>query len=102
MSEPGANSPDAVLFAPLLANRWARVQTATGQDAIEKTFTFSDFIAAFGFMTRAALWAEKWDHHPDWHNSYNRVTVLLTSHDSGGLTARDARLAGKLDQLTEI
>ena len=67
--------------------------------ALSKTFTFEDFPHAFGFMTRAAIYAEKWDHHPDWSNSYNTVKVNLTTHDVGGLSALDAKLARKLDQL---
>ena len=52
-------------------------------------------------MTRAALWAEKWNHHPDWSNSYNRVTISLTTHDVGGLSSLDAKLARKMDQIRE-
>ena len=70
-----------------------------GRDAIEKTFKFKNFIEAFGFMTRAAIWAEKWNHHPEWENVYNRVTVTLTTHDVGGLSSLDAKLARKLDSL---
>jgi 4a-hydroxytetrahydrobiopterin dehydratase len=51
-------------------------------------------------MTRAAIWAEKWDHHPEWSNTYNRVTVVLTTHDVEGLSAQDAKLARKMDSLT--
>lgn len=60
-----------------------------GRDAIQKTFIFADFNAAFGFMTRAALYAEKLDHHPEWFNVYNRVEVTLSTHDAGGLTMLD-------------
>ena len=69
------------------------------RDAITKTFRFSSFIEAFGWMTRAAIWAEKWNHHPEWSNVYNRVDVTLTTHDAGGLTELDAKLARKMDQL---
>ncbi len=67
--------------------------------AIEKTYQFRNFIAAFGFMTEAALWAEKWNHHPEWSNVYNRVHVRLTTHDAGGLTQKDVQLATKMDAL---
>jgi 4a-hydroxytetrahydrobiopterin dehydratase len=68
-------------------------------NAITRTFTFKDFSAAFGFMARAALAAEKLDHHPDWTNVWNRVAVTLTTHDAGGLTALDMQLAGVLSAL---
>lgn len=61
--------------------------------AIERQFIFADFNAAFGFMTRVALYADKADHHPEWSNVYNRVTVTLTTHDAGGLSARDEAMA---------
>jgi 4a-hydroxytetrahydrobiopterin dehydratase len=69
------------------------------RDAVTKTFKFRNFVEAFGFMTRAALWAEKLNHHPEWTNVYNRVEVTLTTHDAGGLTELDVKLAGKLDAL---
>ncbi len=68
-------------------------------DAITRTFTFADFNEAFGFMTRAALVAEKMDHHPEWTNVYKTVTVTLTSHDAGGVTRRDIDLAGAMDKI---
>jgi 4a-hydroxytetrahydrobiopterin dehydratase len=67
------------------------------RDAIRKRFTFRDFGEAFAFMTRVALEAEKADHHPDWSNVWNRVDILLTTHDAGGLTARDVALATKIE-----
>lgn len=67
------------------------------QTAIEKQFTFRDFAEAFAYMTRIALIAEKMDHHPDWTNIYNTVSVRLSSHDAGGLTARDFGLAQAMD-----
>jgi 4a-hydroxytetrahydrobiopterin dehydratase len=70
---------------------------APARDAIVKTFRFKDFNAAFGFMTRIALAAEKLDHHPEWFNVYNRVDVLLTTHDADGVTALDVELAGIMD-----
>ena len=75
---------------------WTEVQ---GRDAIGKTFVFKDFNEAFGFMTRAALVAEKMDHHPEWANVYNRVDILLTTHDAGGLSERDAKLAEAIEAL---
>jgi 4a-hydroxytetrahydrobiopterin dehydratase len=65
----------------------------TGRDAIRKEFKFKDFNAAFAFMTRVALMAEKMDHHPEWFNVYNRVDVTLSTHDAGGLSERDVKLA---------
>jgi len=67
------------------------------RDAIVKTFTFADFNAAFGFMTRVALMADKLDHHPEWFNVYNRVEVLLATHDADGVTDLDVELAAFMD-----
>ena len=67
--------------------------------ALTRTFKFADFSQAFGFMTRAALYAEKADHHPEWFNVYNRVDVILTTHDAGGISARDAAMAEALDAM---
>lgn len=60
--------------------------------ALERTFRFADFNEAFGFMTRVAIYAEKADHHPEWFNVYNRVEITLTTHDAGGVSARDAAM----------
>jgi 4a-hydroxytetrahydrobiopterin dehydratase len=68
-------------------------------DAIHKSFKFKNFNAAFGFMTRVALLAEKLDHHPEWSNVWNKVEITLTSHDAGGLTQRDVTMAGAIDSL---
>lgn len=75
---------------------WA---AASGREAVCKTFRFKDFSAAFGFMTRAALKAEQLDHHPEWSNVYNRVDVVLTTHDAGGVTALDVAFAQFLDAI---
>ena len=73
---------------------WAPVP---GREAIGKVFRFADFNAAFGFMTRVALLADKADHHPEWSNVYNRVEVLLTTHDAGGVTEKDIAMARFID-----
>lgn len=67
------------------------------RDAIQRSFRFDDFTSAFGFMTMVALMAEKADHHPEWFNVYNRVDILLTTHDAKGLSHRDVMLARKID-----
>ncbi len=67
------------------------------RDAITKSFRFTDFVEAWGFMSRVAILAEKADHHPEWFNVYNRVDVLLTTHDCNGLSARDVTLAQAMD-----
>jgi 4a-hydroxytetrahydrobiopterin dehydratase len=75
---------------------WSEVQ---GRDAITKKFVFKDFNEAFGFMTRAALLAEKLDHHPEWFNVYKAVEVTLSTHDAGGLTELDVTLAEAMNTL---
>lgn len=85
-----------LMLSPLLAHGWAEV---AGRDAIAKTYAFGDFVSAFGFMTRAALWAEKMNHHPEWSNVYKTVAVTLSTHDAGGLTMKDIELARKMDAL---
>ena len=77
---------------------WSEVD---GRDAISRKFTFKDFNEAFGFMTRAALIAEKLDHHPEWFNVYNKVEVTLATHDAGGGTERDVKLAQEMDRLAQ-
>ena len=79
---------------PLLEDGWSMVD---GRDAIKKNFSFSDFNAAWGFMSRVALKAESMNHHPEWFNVYNRVEVTLSTHDCGGLSARDIKLAKFMD-----
>ena len=74
-------------------------RVATGdRPAIERSLRFTDFNAAFGFMTRVALMADKMEHHPEWSNVYNRVEVLLTTHDAGGVTELDMTLARFIDE----
>jgi 4a-hydroxytetrahydrobiopterin dehydratase len=75
---------------------WQKVE---GREAIAKSFKFKDFIAAFGFMTRAALHAEKLDHHPEWFNVYNRVDVTLATHSENGITELDIKLANKMNAI---
>jgi 4a-hydroxytetrahydrobiopterin dehydratase len=84
--------------AALLAQHpdWAAAREGK---AIARTFRFRDFSEAWGFMNRVALLAETQDHHPEWFNVYNRVEVTLTTHDAGGLSARDARMAAAIDAL---
>ena len=72
-----------------------------GRDAITRSFTFDDFSQAFAFMTQVALLAEKADHHPEWSNVYNRVEILLTTHDAGGLAGRDVEMAQAIDALVD-
>lgn len=81
---------------PLMKSGWSLVE---GRDAIEKKFVFSNFVDAFGFMSRSALWAEKWNHHPEWFNVYKTVEVTLSTHDVGGLSELDIKLANKMDEL---
>ncbi len=69
---------------------WSEIKD---RDAIHKSFKFKDFNAAWGFMCRIALMAEKMDHHPEWFNVYNRVDITLSTHDAGGITERDIKLA---------
>jgi 4a-hydroxytetrahydrobiopterin dehydratase len=75
---------------------WSQVP---GREAISKSFRFKDFSEAFGFMSRAALAAEKLDHHPEWFNVYNRVDVTLATHDAGGVTELDEKLARLMDKI---
>jgi 4a-hydroxytetrahydrobiopterin dehydratase len=91
MSAPKIGAAEAVARLP----SWRAVE---GGDAITKEFRFRDFNAAFGFMARVALYAEKADHHPEWTNVYNRVDVTLSTHDAGGVTDKDIALAHFMDQ----
>jgi 4a-hydroxytetrahydrobiopterin dehydratase len=75
---------------------WAEPE---GRDAIRKSFEFADFNAAWGFMTRVALVTERMDHHPEWFNVYNRVDIVLSTHDAGGLSDKDVTLARAIDRI---
>ena len=75
---------------------WSEVE---GRDAISRKLTFKDFSEAFGFMARAAMMAEKLDHHPEWFNVYNKVEVTLATHEAGGVTERDVQLAQEMNRL---
>lgn len=94
MAERLTGSARKTAFAKL--DGWSE---AKDRDAISRTFTFRDFNEAFGFMTRAALVAEKMDHHPEWFNVYKTVDVTLSTHDAGGLTDRDVKLAEAMDKI---
>ena len=89
-------SADARKAALAKLHGWSEVN---GRDAITKKFVFADFNAAFGFMTRSALVAEKLDHHPEWFNVYKTVEVTLSTHDAGGLTELDVKLAEAMNKM---
>jgi len=74
-------------------------EVTPGRDAIRRVFTFRNFNEAFAFMTRSALMAEKLDHHPEWFNIYNRVDVVLATHDAGGVTELDLQMARFMDEV---
>jgi 4a-hydroxytetrahydrobiopterin dehydratase len=90
--------PEKLLIETVLAQlpQWHRLD---GKAAIGRTFVFKDFSQAFGFMAQVALAAERMDHHPEWFNVYNRVEVVLTTHDAGGVTALDLAMAQHMDRL---
>ena len=98
MTEKLSTETRGPLLEPLFATGWEIVED---RDAIKKTFVFANFVDAFGWMTRVAIWAEKWNHHPEWDNVYKTVNVVLTTHDVGGLSSLDAKLARKMDNLAE-
>lgn len=97
MTEKLSDETRGPLLEPLFENGWHMVED---RDAIHKTFVFADFVSAFGWMTQVAIWSEKWNHHPEWSNVYKTVDVVLTTHDVGGLSTLDAKLARKMDSLT--
>lgn len=96
MTERLSDETRNTLLGPLFSTGWVM---SRDRDAITKTFEFADFVEAFGWMSRAALWAEKWNHHPEWSNVYKTVNVTLTTHDVDGLSSLDVKLARKLDAL---
>jgi 4a-hydroxytetrahydrobiopterin dehydratase len=94
---PVAKLSDQEVAAALAGlSGWSRVD---GRSAIAKKFQFADFGAAWGFMSRVALAAEKQDHHPEWFNVWNRVEITLSTHDAGGLSARDVKLAEAIEKI---
>lgn len=95
-SSPEALSPKDRAALPDQLPAW---RLAEGRDAISRRFRFRDFNEAWGFMARVALLAEKQDHHPEWSNVWNKVDILLTTHDAGGLSTRDVALARAIDAL---
>lgn len=98
MTEKLSEETRGPLLEPLFENGWAKHED---RDALTKTFVFDNFVDAFGWMTRVAFWAEKWNHHPEWYNVYKTVDVVLTTHDVDGLSTLDAKLARKMDALAE-
>ena len=96
MTEKLSAETRGTLLDPLFSNGWTH---DTARDAIHKQFVFADFADAFGWMTRVAIWAEKWNHHPEWDNVYKTVNVTLTTHDVNGLSSLDVKLARKMDSL---
>jgi 4a-hydroxytetrahydrobiopterin dehydratase len=96
MSIPKLSESERAGIAALLPD-WTLVPD---RDAIRRSFRFRDFVEAFGFMSKVALIAERSDHHPEWFNVYNRVDILLTTHDADGLSSRDVKMAGEIDALT--
>ncbi len=88
----------ALIGAKAACERLPDWRPAPGRDAIIRSLTFKNFAEAFGFMAEIALVAEKMDHHPEWSNVYNRVEVLLATHESGGVTERDVKLAEAIDK----
>lgn len=97
MAEKLTEEERETTLAALLERGWEMVE---GRDAIRKRFLFENFVEAFGWMIRAAMFAEKMNHHPEWLNEYRTVDVTLTTHDAEGLTSLDVKLAEKLDALS--
>ena len=97
MTEKLSDATRGPLLDPLFQTGWTLMDD---RDAIMKTYKFDSFVDAFGWMAKAAIWAEKWNHHPEWSNIYNKVTVVLTTHDVGGVSTQDAKLARKFDSLS--
>lgn len=97
MARPEKLTTDSVKIAMNEVDGWSMVD---GREAIHKTFTFKNFVQAFGFMTQSAIIAEKIDHHPEWFNVYKTVEVTLATHDVDGLTELDFKLAKAMDKIT--
>lgn len=95
MTEKLEGAARAEALAELEATGWEVVE---GRDAIQKTFKFRNFVEAWGWMSRMAMIAEKRNHHPEWANVYNRVEVVLTTHDADGLSEKDVALARTMDK----
>lgn len=91
----GEKEVEAALRASALAG-WA-----ANQKGLHQSFTFANFRKAFAFMAEIALWAEKLDHHPEWNNVYNKVNIVLTTHDAGGITAKDIQLAKVINRIAQ-
>ena len=96
MSPPQKLTGEARTAALAKLSGWSE---AAGRDAITRKYVFKDFNEAFGFMSRAALVAEKMDHHPEWFNVYKTVEVTLSTHDAGGVTDLDVKLAQAMDKI---
>jgi 4a-hydroxytetrahydrobiopterin dehydratase len=97
----GPRIPPQRIGAAAALERLPLWRAAEGRDAIERSLKFADFARAFGFMAQIALVAEKADHHPEWSNVYNRVQVLLATHEADGVTERDVALAKAIDAAAE-
>ncbi len=91
-------TPAEIDLALIKLNGWEK---SAAKPAIEKSFRFKNFVEAFGFMTKVALLAEKLDHHPEWSNVYRNLTIVLTTHDSGGVTELDVTLATHIESLLD-
>ncbi len=98
MSRPTKLNSDEISTALASLEGWRQVD---GKDAIFKSFVFKNFIEAFGFMTKVAIKAEKMDHHPEWFNVYKTVDVTLNTHDVGGVTELDIKLAKAMDKFAQ-
>ncbi len=96
MARPEKLNPDGVKTHMNELDGWSMIE---GREAIHKTFTFKNFVQAFGFMTQSAIIAEKLDHHPEWSNVYKTVEVTLATHDVDGLTELDFKLAKAMDKI---
>ena len=98
MTEKLTKDLRAELLPPLKETGWVETD---GRDAIRKTYEFRNFVEAFGFVSKVAIWAEKMNHHPEWSNVYKTVEVTLTTHDVDGLSELDIQLAKKMDALAQ-